>query len=38
MIKDDSKIAPFWAQEPLVGEHEIFSELAERKGTSLFLG
>jgi len=38
MSKDDSKIIPFWEKTPLIGEEEIFSELAERKGTSLFLG
>jgi hypothetical protein len=38
MANNDSKIAPFWGTGPLLGEDEIFSELAERKGTSLFLG
>lgn len=38
MSKDDSKVNPFWEQAPLIGEEEIFSELAERKGSSLFLG
>jgi hypothetical protein len=38
MGKDDSKITPFWGTGYLLGEEEVFSELAERKGTSLFLG
>jgi hypothetical protein len=38
MSEDDSKIVPFWGTSPLLGEDELFSELAERKGTSLFLG
>jgi hypothetical protein len=38
MPDENSKIAPFWGDSPLLGEEEIFSELAERKGTSLFLG
>lgn len=38
MSKDDSKITPFWEKTPLIGEGEVFSELAERKGTTLFLG
>jgi hypothetical protein len=38
MSPDDSKTTPFWATEPLVEEGEIISTLAERKGTSLFLG
>jgi hypothetical protein len=38
MKKSASKTAPLWKEEPLVGEREIFAELAERKGSSLFLG
>jgi len=38
MTADDSKTAPFWSSGPLLGEEEVFSELAERRGTSLFLG
>ena len=38
MAKDDPKISPFWSAGPLLGEDEVFSELAERKGTTLFLG
>jgi hypothetical protein len=38
MADDDSKRVPFWGANPLLEEDEVFSELAERKGTSLFLG
>jgi hypothetical protein len=38
MSKDDTKVTPFWGKGPLLGEDEVFSELAERKGTCLFLG
>jgi len=38
MNKDDRKITPFWEKTPLIGEGEVFSELAERQGTTLFLG
>ncbi len=38
MSKDDSKINPFWEKAPLIEEGDLFSELAGRKGTSLFLG
>jgi hypothetical protein len=34
----DSKRTPFWEDEPLIGGEEIFSNLAERRGTTLFLG
>jgi hypothetical protein len=34
----DSKHTPFWEDEPLIGGGEIFSNLAERRGTTLFLG
>jgi hypothetical protein len=36
--KQDPKAAPLWRDPPLVEEKEIFGELAERKGSSLFLG
>lgn len=36
--RSGSKTKPFWDGEPLVEEKEIFSTLAERKGSSLFLG
>jgi len=35
---EDSKNTPFWANEPLIGEDEIFCEMGERRGTTLFLG
>jgi hypothetical protein len=38
MKKSDAKTAPLWRESPLVEEKEIFGELAERKGSSLFLG
>jgi len=38
MKKSDAKTAPLWRDSPLVEEKEIFAELAERKGSSLFLG
>ncbi len=38
MSKDDTKTAPFWDRIPLVAEEGLFSELGERRGTSLFLG
>jgi len=38
MKKAESKDAPLWLDAPLVEEGEIFAELAERKGSSLFLG
>lgn len=38
MKKSALKAAPLWKDEPLVEESEIFAELAERKGSSLFLG
>jgi hypothetical protein len=38
MKKSDSKAAPLWRDSPLVEEKEIFAELAEHKGSSLFLG
>ena len=34
----DSKNTPFWSNEPLIGEEEIFAGLGERRGTTLFLG
>jgi hypothetical protein len=36
--RSGSKTKPSWEGEPLVEEKEIFSTLAERKGSSLFLG
>jgi hypothetical protein len=36
--KKASKVTPFWEQTPLVGETELFSHLAEEKGSALFLG
>jgi hypothetical protein len=38
MDKSRSKPTPFWKTTPLVEEKDIFSELAERKGSTLFLG
>ena len=38
MKKSESKAAPFWKETPLVDEREIFTELASKKGSSLFLG
>jgi hypothetical protein len=38
MKKSEAKTAPLWRDSPLVEEKEIFAELAERKGSSLFLG
>lgn len=38
MKKSASKTAPFWKEAPLVDEREIFTELAAKKGSSLFLG
>ena len=38
MDKSDSKLTPFWKNTPLVEEKDIFSELAGRKGSTLFLG
>lgn len=35
---EDSKNAPFLENKSLIGEDEIFSALAERRGTTLFLG
>lgn len=36
--KKTSKVKPFWEETPLVGETELFSHLAEEKGSALFLG
>jgi len=36
--KTKSKVKPFWEGTPLVGETELFSHLAEEKGSALFLG
>ena len=33
-----SKVTPLWEATPLVGESELFSHLAEEKGSALFLG
>ncbi|MHB8095599.1 MAG: hypothetical protein ACYDH0_11730 [Candidatus Aminicenantales bacterium] len=38
MKKNGPKTKPLWQDSPLVEEHEIFATLAERKGSSLFLG
>src|SRR4030042_5749600 len=38
MKKTGSAAAPFWKEAPLVDEREIFTELAAKKGSSLFLG
>lgn len=38
MKMEDSKNTPLWKDEAPVGEDEIFSALAERRGTMLFLG
>lgn len=38
MKRSESKAAPFWKDTPLVDEREIFTELAAKKGSSLFLG
>lgn len=37
-MKDDFKREPFWPKGSLLEEKDIFSEVAERRGTSLFLG
>jgi hypothetical protein len=38
MKKTNPKTPPLWQESPLVEEREIFAELAEHKGSSLFLG
>jgi len=38
MKKVRPKESPFWQEVPIFDEKEIFSSLAEKKGTSLFLG
>jgi len=38
MKKSEGKAVPFWKETPLVDEREIFTELASKKGSSLFLG
>lgn len=38
MSRQDRRPAPFWVEEPLVDEGEIFTELAAKKGSSLLLG
>jgi hypothetical protein len=38
MSPDDKRPEPFWSDEPVLGEGEIFSALGERRGTTLFLG
>jgi hypothetical protein len=38
MKKTPGKASPFWTETPLVDEREIFTELADKKGSSLFLG
>lgn len=38
MKKQRSKTAPLWTESPLVDEQEIFTDLAVKKGSSLFLG
>jgi hypothetical protein len=37
-MKKSAKARPFWTETPLVDEKEIFTELAAKKGSSLFLG
>lgn len=37
-MKDDSKINPLWPRNLLGEDKDIFSELVERRGSSLFLG
>lgn len=34
----DPKHTPFWSNETLIGEDEIFCDIGERRGTTLFLG
>jgi hypothetical protein len=38
MKKTGSAADPFWKDSPLLGEDEIFTDLAVKKGSSLFLG
>jgi hypothetical protein len=38
MKRSENKTAPFWKETPLVDEREIFTDLAVKKGSSLFLG
>jgi len=38
MKKTNSNLTPLWEDEPLGGEAEIFSHVAEKRGSSLFLG
>jgi hypothetical protein len=38
MKKPRPKKSPFWRESPLIEKEEIFSTLAEKRGTSLFLG
>ncbi|MDD8026470.1 MAG: hypothetical protein PHI34_08140 [Acidobacteriota bacterium] len=38
MNKDDIRAGQLWGETPLVEDWEIFGDLAERRGTSLFLG
>ena len=38
MKKAAGKTVPFWKETPLVNDREIFTELAAKKGSSLFLG
>jgi hypothetical protein len=38
MKKTGSAANPFWKDSPLLGEDEIFTDLAVKKGSSLFLG
>ena len=38
MKRPEGKTVPFWKESPLVDESEIFTELAAKKGSSLFLG
>lgn len=38
MKKPTQKPSPFWQESPLVDEKDIFSDLTEKGGTSLFLG
>jgi hypothetical protein len=38
MKRSGDKAVPFWKEAPLVDEREIFTELASKKGSSLFIG
>ena len=38
MKRSGSPADPFWRDAPLIDEREIFTELADKSGSSLFLG